>query len=303
MLTSPHVEVLGKVLSDAIRSARESNQLPETEYFPLVAIQAGHIGRTPIFCVPGAGASVISFDELTRAWGREWPIYGLQPRGVDGRLIPHSTVFSAAESYVRAISQVQPERPLHLVGHSFGGWVVFEMAQRLRTLGRTVASLTIIDAEVPDLDQGREYTSTQVFMELVKMFEQLAGSSLEISSSDIELREGRARLNLLHERLVRVGIMPRRSNAEVLRGPVLTFAACLRTHYQPRAVYPGLLRIVLVDDSHLDEEANRRRYEQNIAGWRQWALDIVPWHGPGNHMTVLKPPHVYSVAAWLSFGL
>ena len=177
------------------------------------------------------------------------------------------------------------------------------MAQRLRTLGRTVASLTIIDAEVPDLDQGREYTSTQVFMELVKMFEQLAGSSLEISSSDIELREGRARLNLLHERLVRVGIMPRCSNAEVLRGPVLTFAACLRTHYQPRAVYPGLLRIVLVDDSHLDEEANRRRYEQNIAGWQRWALDIVPWHGPGNHMTVLKPPHVYSLAAWLSFGL
>ncbi|MBV9032963.1 MAG: alpha/beta fold hydrolase, partial [Acidobacteriaceae bacterium] len=256
-----------------------------------------------IFCVPGAGASVISFEELARALGREWPIYGLQPRGIDGRLIPHSTVSSAAESYVRAITQVQPEGPVHLLGHSFGGWVVFEMAQRLRAAGRTVVSLTIIDSEVPDGDQGREYTDTEVFVELVKVFEQYAASSLEITSRDLELRDESARLGLLHEQLMRVGIIPQRSNAEVLRGPVRTFAACLRTHYQPEGIYPGLLRIVLVDDSNLDDKANQRRYEQHIAGWRRWAPDIIAWHGPGNHMTVLKPPHVYNVATWLSLGL
>src|SRR5207248_8081121 len=98
------------------------------------------------------------------------PIYGLQPRGVDGRLIPHSTVSSAAESYVRAINQVQAEGPVHLLGHSFGGWVAFEMAQRLCAAGRTVASVSVIDTEAPDCDRGREYTNAQVFMELVRMF-------------------------------------------------------------------------------------------------------------------------------------
>src|SRR5205823_2753105 len=139
MLASPHIERLGKTLSDAIRNAREENRkLPEIDHFPLVRIQAGHIGQAPIFCVPGAGANVISFAELAGRLGQEWPVFGLQPRGLDGKLIPHSTVPAAAESYLRVIKEVQPKGPVHLVGHSFGGWVVFEMARRLCTDGRTI---------------------------------------------------------------------------------------------------------------------------------------------------------------------
>ncbi|WP_256349730.1 thioesterase domain-containing protein, partial [Pseudomonas gingeri] len=91
-------------------------------------IQTGRAGRTPIFCVPGAGDSVTGFIGLTDALGADWPLIGLQPRGLDGAGAPHSRVESAARHYLQAIEQSHSHGPLHLIGHSFGGWVAFEMA-------------------------------------------------------------------------------------------------------------------------------------------------------------------------------
>ena len=81
---------------------------------------------------------------------------------------------------------------------------------------------------------------------------------------------------------------------------MLTFAAALRTSYKPEEPYPGPVRMALVNDPKLDDEANRRQYEKNIEGWRHWAPGVMPWHGPGNHMTILKSPHVDTLADWLS---
>jgi len=79
-------------------------------------------------------------------------IYGLQPRGLEGELVPQSTVLAAAESYLRAINEIYPKGPIHLVGHSFGGWVAFEMAKLLVDAETkcVIASLTILDSEAPD---------------------------------------------------------------------------------------------------------------------------------------------------------
>ena len=82
--------------------------------------------------MPGAGDSVTSLIGLAEALGPDWPIYGFQARGLEGRYVPHSRVEAAARSYVREIESLYPQGPLHLVGHSFGGWVAHAMAGWLR---------------------------------------------------------------------------------------------------------------------------------------------------------------------------
>jgi len=121
------------------------------------------------------------------------------------------------------------------LGHSFGGWVVFEIAQRLRAIERAIASLTILDSEVPDEDQApvREYRRMEAIMKLIGNFEQIVECSMEISSDELESCDDAAQRALLHERLVRVGFMPARSNLDMLRGPIRAFTANLRTHYKP----------------------------------------------------------------------
>jgi arthrofactin-type cyclic lipopeptide synthetase C len=35
-----------------------------------------------------------------------------------------------------------------------------------------------------------------------------------------------------------------------------------------------------------------------LEGWVFWSPNITCWHGPGNHFSILKPPHVYVLADW-----
>lgn len=91
--------------------------------------------------------------------------------------------------------------------------------------------------------------------------------------------------------------MPPRSKHELLQGPLRTFAASIRAHYKPHKVYPGSLKLVLVDDPRHDEAFNRRYHQQLISDWKRFAPNLVPVRGPGNHLTMLKDPHVQAVAS------
>jgi thioesterase domain-containing protein len=124
--------------------------------------------------------------------------------------------------------------------------------------------------------------------------------SLNLVAGDFDGLGYSAQLELLHRHLVAVEMVSRRSTPEVLRGMLRTFATNLRTTYVPSEIYPEPVRLVLVRDGK-DDEANCRRKDNEIAdGWQRFAPELVTWIGPGNHMTILKPPHVAMLADWLS---
>ena len=275
MMKDPHIAVLGERLSIAIaQSSSQQTRLPEMLYRPHVTIQTGNHGNSPIFCVPGAGDSVTSFFDLANAVGDMWPLHGLQPRGSDGILIPHSTVEAAASSYLSEMDAICPKGPVHLLGHSFGGWVALEMAHRMGAMNRSVASLTVVDSEIPGAAGaiGREYTPIDILRRLIEVLEMSAETSLNIDLSELELLEEPGQLGLLHQRMVRVGLLHRNSTAEVLRGVLATFAAALRTNYRPQQSYTGPLRLVLASDATLDEQTNRRQHHETLRGWRKCAM-------------------------------
>ncbi len=114
----------------------------------LVAIQPRG-ARPPIFCVPGHSGTILCFQELARQLGPEQPLYGLEPRGLDGRFAPHTSVQEMAAAYVEEIRGFQPMGPYCLAGYCFGGLVAYEMARALREAGQTVAVLALFDADAP----------------------------------------------------------------------------------------------------------------------------------------------------------
>ena len=105
--------------------------------------------RPPVFAVPGLGGIVVAFNNLAMLLGSDQPFYGLQPRGLDGRLAPFETVEVMAEHYLAEVRTVQPHGPYRLVGVCMGGLVAFEMAQRLRAEGEEVAFLALLDVRPP----------------------------------------------------------------------------------------------------------------------------------------------------------
>jgi amino acid adenylation domain-containing protein len=56
-----------------------------------------------------------------------------------------------AKAYIETIREQQPQGPYRLVGFSLGGVIAYEMAQQLVDAGERVASLVILDSDVPGL--------------------------------------------------------------------------------------------------------------------------------------------------------
>jgi thioesterase domain-containing protein len=115
---------------------------------PLVAIQP-HGSKRPFFCVhPGSG-EVYHYQRLARYLGSGQPFYGIQDSGLDRDRYPHVPLEEMAATYVEGLRVVQPKGPYLLGGYSFGGPVVFEMAQQLRKQGQEIALLAILDSGAP----------------------------------------------------------------------------------------------------------------------------------------------------------
>nr|WP_318654561.1 non-ribosomal peptide synthetase [Pseudomonas sp. MWU13-2100] len=300
LMQIPHIHGLGQAINTALAGLAGRPLPSRSTHQPLLTIQGGRGDHTPVFCVPGAGDSVTGFIGLTDAFGPHWPIHGLQPRGLDGRTVPYSLVETAAEAYLQAIDSVQPKGPVHLLGHSFGGWVVFEMAQRLTARGREVASLTLIDSESPGGNGvvGKPYTAMGVLERLIETMQLAAGKSMEVDRAAFEAQDDAGQMRLLHAGMVRAGLLPQRSATDSMRGPARAFGTALRTRYQPSSIYTGPVRLVLADDPVLDAAGNQREQQAMVDGWRRCAPDLTVWRGPGNHFTILKAPHVQHLASW-----
>lgn len=292
---------IGEAVSRILRASCAQPDARRNPNEACLMLQTGQQDQAPLFCIPGAGDNVVNFLAFGGALSPARPVYGLQPRGMDYTDEPHATVEAVANAWLPVIGEVQPRGPVHLLGHSFGGWVALEIAHRLIINGRDVASLTLVDTEVPG--RQREFTAKEALTEWIRAMELSTEQSLEIDPEELASLSVTAQAQRLHERLVRLGIMSKRSAPFSLQGPIRTFCTALRTGYEPRQVYPNELHLVLVSDSQLDEEANYTQRESIAAGWRQWVPRLNLLKGPGNHFSVLKPPQALQLAhMWSSLA-
>ncbi|MCC8538929.1 amino acid adenylation domain-containing protein [Xanthomonas codiaei] len=300
MLEHPHVMVLGAALNDAVGKARTPSRQRRDVHHPLSCIQKGLARQVPIICVPGAGDNVAGFVGLSSALGQSWPIYGLQPRGLEGGQLPYGSVEVAAQAFVRAMVEALPDRRVHLIGHSFGGWIAYEMACLLTAQGFVVASVTLIDCEVPGHPgaAARGYTASAVLERLIMSLQSASGVNFGIALERFRYLDQSAQLQEVHAGMVRAGMLPKRSVPDAIRGMVQVFGTALRTAYVPTARFDGPLRLVLAGDPTLDAEHNRLEHQAKIAGWSALAPQLRIWDGPGDHFTTLRPPHVQPLAKW-----
>ena len=110
----------------------------------LVPIQPGG-GKTPLFCVHGGGGNVLFFRDLARHLGSDYPFYGLQSQGLDGKGNYLTTIVDMASHYLKEIRELQPTGPYYFGGFCMGGSVAYEMAQQLRELDQEVRLLVMFD--------------------------------------------------------------------------------------------------------------------------------------------------------------
>ncbi|MEU5730634.1 non-ribosomal peptide synthase/polyketide synthase [Streptomyces antimycoticus] len=107
--------------------------------------------HAPFFCAHAIMGLGWEYGWLADCAPERYPFYALRPRGLDtdSAELPDSLSHMAAD-YVAQIRTVQASGPYHLLGWSFGGHVVQEMAAQLEEAGEEVAALVVLDSSPVD---------------------------------------------------------------------------------------------------------------------------------------------------------
>ncbi|MBW8684463.1 non-ribosomal peptide synthetase [Chitinophaga rhizophila] len=101
--------------------------------------------KPPIFIVNGLDMNVLLFNNIARNMDADQPIYGFQPRGLNGVDKPFETLEDMAAEYIAALLEKGFTDGYALAGYSYGGVVAFEMARQLQAMGKTVKLLAMFD--------------------------------------------------------------------------------------------------------------------------------------------------------------
>jgi thioesterase domain-containing protein len=120
---------------------------------PVVLNRDGDLA--PIWIVPGAGGTALAYRALAGCLGPAQPLIVLEAAGLHDDREPNDTIEAEAEGHLTELIRTrerrppaEPDDPVLLAGHSWGGLVAYEMAVRLHRRGVPV-SLFLLDAAPP----------------------------------------------------------------------------------------------------------------------------------------------------------
>ncbi|MDW6092703.1 amino acid adenylation domain-containing protein [Vibrio rhizosphaerae] len=108
-------------------------------------------GRGPaLFCINSASGFAWQYTGLPQYLQGNYPIVGLQSPRPFGAIAAGADMQAACDIHMKALKQVQPHGPYHLLGYSFGGTVAQHLAAQLVQQGEEVAFVGLLDTYPPE---------------------------------------------------------------------------------------------------------------------------------------------------------
>jgi thioesterase domain-containing protein len=261
---------------------------------------------------------VLPFYRLAHRLGPEQPCYGLEIALRRRGLRIELEIGDIADAFLEGMRRVGPRGPWRLGGWSFGGFVAWEMAARLRSGGEEVSHVVLVDTDSSLL--GRPITFESAvrgagrLAQMIWYAKPFVRDTLHVRLA-VSLRGGRktgplrqALMNLLWKAgIERAEIAehierdPRllevRSTAWGIIGNLRHYLRAKR-RYRPPAQQEDL---DLIRAGRIDRGTPRRVKTRRTLGWERYATGPLHLHRlAGNHFTILDRPHVGELAETLN---
>ncbi len=240
-----------------------------------------------LFCVHEGTGGITGYYALARTLRDELSLVGIE---FDDSLIDTSapdTLAAMASRYVDLVTARQPEGPYLLCGWSMGGVIAYEMAAQLRSSGRQVAWVGLIDSVVAAPVTANSNRVDRLLEELLTLAGQIpeqdwtdrAAEQLTGHMRQLDLRE--EQIGLGKEAL---GTLLRRSH----------FFRAAKRDYRPQ---PADLPL------HVLKATEGNWQWPWFETWRQYAPQTTFAEVPGTHLSVMERPQLDQVVSWLRKGL
>lgn len=258
-------------------------------WHPVVEVHAGGPGA-PLVCFHPVGGNVLCYKGLADALGTDRPVYMVQSSGLEEGQTLAPSVEGMVAGYLRAFNGVVPDRPLIMLGWSFGGLLAWEAACQLRRIGARVASVIVLDG-LADPTPVRHMMQQDEADYLAALFDEMglgdAGVFRRLSPEQ--------RLDLIVERSRGGDYLPDGMDRKGMRRLLALFQnnGLAAVRYRP-AASEG--RLLLIRPRVASRQAPGLPGD-DFNGWNGLAAGGVElrWIG-GTHGTMLVPPHVEELA-------
>ncbi|NJN12841.1 MAG: amino acid adenylation domain-containing protein [Richelia sp. RM1_1_1] len=289
LFENPTIKKLATIVSQPSRQKSGS---------PLVAINSSG-SKIPFFCIHGAGGGITHYFNLSRRLGEDYPFYALEDN-VEQDKPEIISVEETATRYLQEIRKVQPNGPLLLGGHCYGGVLAFEMAQQLQKQGQTVGLVVVIDAILPET--SIEPTNDDDTKFLLRIAESIkTDNNIDFSVPFEELRDLplTEQLHLINQKANFIF-----SDTEIQ--DFLRYYKLFKAHVQAMRnyvplCYPQSVTLFRASEEIVHDFDNPEWYTNDpLLGWGKYSSQPIQFIDvPGDHFSIFVEPHIQVLAKHL----
>jgi amino acid adenylation domain-containing protein len=261
---------------------------------PLVTIQP--LGtRTPLLLCHPAGGDVLCYMPLSRALGSDFPLIAAQATTARGE----ASIAGLARVYADAAFTAFGSGAPVLGGWSMGALVAFEMAQIYRRERGIAPTVIILDQPAPGRHSEQAMDDIQRLLLFAQKAAMFAGRDFALSEATLRDADDQQRNALFFSLFKAHQLIPEGTDVRQFRGYLDTMLLHNRIalDYRPQ-VYAG--KVLLLRAQYAMPVGAKKSRAADL-GWQQYAAQPVEVVAvPGDHVTMMRPPHVNVLAASLA---
>ncbi|MCS7237271.1 MAG: SDR family NAD(P)-dependent oxidoreductase [Thermoguttaceae bacterium] len=267
---------------------------------PIVTLCRGP-ERPPLFCLHPLAGDSRCYLHLARELNGRWPIYALEARGADGRRDPYSDGEEMLQDYLAAIRRVNPSGPYLLAGWSAGGIIALELARRLRDSGNSVGLLAFIDTPLPSIYDSVDLSDEAKFLcDLVEFTSHFSAAPIQLSYEALRHLPREKVFEAALQEAKRQGAVPPEASPQFIRRlcDVGRNNVTFIKNYRLRPIDLEIAMFLPAERGRLSEMSGQELRPDlgwsTVEGQKFRIIEV-----PGDHFSMLEPPHVSALATAL----
>lgn len=251
---------------------------------------------SPLFLIPGANGTAYYLSSLCKVLDTARACIAFQAPGIDGFEPPLGSIEEMASRYVEELRGIQPHGPYAIAGHSLGGIIAYEMTQQLTEQGETVSPLILLDVPISESEEGADQSD-----EVLGLFE-LIGVYCRFSDPPIQPPSAQKLIKLPREQQRQALWSLLSTNpaaAHVANVYRKSFAAMMRYRPRPYAGPVILFRSAggFPGEAMHPERRVKHQFASPTLGWDQFCTALHVIDAPGDHFTMVMPPHAATLGS------